>query len=274
MKTLKIALPMLIVFIIANLLCPPFEPPVERQVNITLPKFRQQISNNKTFIIGSEKDIAAIPKSIITDFSKGGTALKIKARKGGSAWTYAVIKNALPENCRVLIPYRSWQLTYPELFAESARDEINFFARKHEPDIDRLAYLKQMPKSEYWLRRLLPMYAHRKKITTFIDNIIGSQIFDEYIRQEAFTNSTSNEKNLPLQPGNNNFLWNFDHNINKSLLPLIIKICRAKMITPTFIDVTRKHFNTQTANTLEVQYRDQMRGFMRQNQIRHIGLQQ
>lgn len=157
------------------------------------------------------------------------TVAKFVAQKAGSAWLYLFLKNIAPEGATVVIPFSGLQLTYPELYADSGKEELSFLMRGREPAVERLTYLGRMPVSEYWLRRILPLYAWREPMAKKARELLTDEaVYGPSPQISQQENATTNAENA---------LWDFPTQVNTSYLPLIAEAARKKNIRVLFIEI-------------------------------------
>ncbi len=257
----KYTLAFLAVFIGANLLCPSFRPPVTRPENTTVEPFAQKLlkQSSSLYLLGTKKYTAKLTDSDIKAIAKQDKAvMRITTKHAGTAWLYAVLKNAIKcEGAAVVIPFSGWQLTFPELFAESGEKEINFFAYKNEPEIDRLAYLHRMPATEYWLRRIFPLYASRGLIADYIAEKLG------FAEADKITNGTTD--NLPDQEklaGYDRRMWDFDTQLKTSLLPSIAMIAKNRKLDIYFVEVDDPFYNNAPNSSAIKEYKMKLKNHL------------
>lgn len=181
---------------------------------------------------------------------------KIAIRGSASAVWYLILKNiVLPAKHHpkyIVIFFRDTELTLPAFLTTGSYFELlDDFASPHEPLVTELVFVNQMSPAERLAEQYIPLYSTRWKIRKQIDNhlrygasatllrclepctdqalnsIFGKQGVDVVALNQAVEDS---QKSLYTPAA-----LNFDHQIEKSFLPPIIRLAQENNIGVIFV---------------------------------------
>lgn len=188
--------------------------------------------------------------------------IRLTAHRAGTAWQYLAVKNILPEGKVAIFFFADWQLTFPEYYADSGREDLAYLAEGEEPEVERLAYQGRMPELEFRLRRDWPLYACRsgvqKQLNDWFSPPALSGVFGRE-RHDAAWQNKHDQAEARARSVYDNRMWDFSREWNRSFLPLILQECARKQIHPVFVECMGR---TKTSGEAAVAYREALRKYL------------
>lgn len=186
----------------------------------------------------------------------GRPCLKIVHGGAATALWYVILKNVIaraePVPRTVAIFFRTVYLTEPAFRARAQfKPIIDYYADGEEPELDRIAYFEQMDPLTFTLNRFWSLYQRRESLrrqtedvfkaglvgklsgltTPEVRSAVDAAFAEEKMKDEQVDDGPSDPwlDLLPLQQ------FDFDAQVTRSFLPLIIEIARENGISLIFV---------------------------------------
>lgn len=207
-------------------------------------------------IIGHPRDIPLEIQELAGKQASG--AIEILAnRRAGSAYLYLALKNLVPPGVEVAVPFSGWQLTFAELYADSGRSEFEALAGGEEPEVERLAYLRGMPETEYLLRRHWGLYALRVPVQGQVQQVLTLKSLSRGADPAAAQRLAEYDRRV----------WRLARAADFGLLPHILRVARERGITLRLIEVPPLFEYDSQEQELAQAYRRRLTQYLREQGV-------
>lgn len=183
-------------------------------------------------LAGSERYIGGID-TVALAAGCGRTVAAVTAERAGPAWMYLFVKNIAPRRSVVVLPFSGAQLTIASLYADSGRTELAHLMLGRDPEVERLSYCNGMPRTEYWLRRCLPLYAWRPAAAKRAQTLLEQDAV--YAQADAARRQQQQKGTSPAATSQEEQMWDFPEQNRDGYLEQIIQMAREKDIRLVFL---------------------------------------